>query len=50
MSTPAHSLAHAITFGAGALISGPVYAAFPIWLIVLSYRLPGRAGSAGQPV
>jgi hypothetical protein len=48
--TPAHSLAHAITFGAGALISGPVYAVFPIWLIVLSYRLPGRAGSAGQPV
>jgi hypothetical protein len=48
--TPAHSLAHAITFGVGALISGPVYAAFPIWLIVLSYRLPGRAGSAGQLV
>jgi hypothetical protein len=48
--TPAHSLAHAIAFGAGGLISGPVYAVFPIWLIVLSYRLPGRAGSAGQLV
>jgi hypothetical protein len=46
--TPAHSLAHAVTFGAGALVSGPVYAAFPVWLIVLSYRLPGRAGSPGQ--
>ena len=23
-------------------------AAFPVWLIVLSYRLPGRAGSPGQ--
>ena len=32
------------------LISGPVYAAFPIWLIVLSYRLPGHAGSPGQLV
>jgi hypothetical protein len=47
---PAHSLAHAITFGAGALISGPVYAAFPVWLIVLSGRLPGHAGSPGQLV
>jgi len=47
---PAHSLAHAITFGAGALISGPVYAAFPVWLIVLSGRLPGHAGFPGQLV
>jgi hypothetical protein len=50
VSTPAHPLAHAVTFGAGALISGPVYAAFPVWLIVLSYRLPGHAGSPGQLV
>ena len=50
VSTPAHSLAHAVTFGAGAVISGPVYAAFPVWLIVLSYRLPGHAGSPGQLV
>ncbi|HEY1002945.1 MAG TPA: hypothetical protein VGD83_25205 [Streptosporangiaceae bacterium] len=34
----------------GALVSGPVYAAFPVWLIVLSYRLPGHAGSPGQLV
>ena len=32
------------------LISGPVYAAFPIWLIVLSDRVPGHAGSPGQLV
>jgi hypothetical protein len=48
--TPPHSLAHAITFGAGALVSGPVYATFPVWLIVLSYRLPGHAGAPGQLV
>jgi hypothetical protein len=50
VSTPAHSLTHAITFGAGALVSGPVYAAFPVWLIVLSYRLPGHAGAPGRLV
>jgi hypothetical protein len=50
VAAPAHSLAHAITFGAGALVSAPVYAAFPVWLIVLSYRLPGHAGSPGQLV
>ena len=50
VSRPAHSLAHAITFGAGALVSGPVYVVFPVWLIVLSYRLPGHAGAPGQLV
>jgi hypothetical protein len=46
---PAHSLAWDITFGAGWLTAIPV-ALFPVWLIVLSYRLPGhladRVGSA----
>ena len=45
VATPDGSLAHAITFGAGALVSGPAYAAFPVWLIVLSYRLPGHLAS-----
>jgi len=47
------SLAHAVTFGSGALLTGPVYAAFPVWLIVLSYRLPGHVAGLtlglGQP-
>ena len=46
---PAHSLIWDITFGAGWLTAIPV-ALFPVWLIVLSYRLPGhladRVGSA----
>ena len=41
---PAHSLIWDITFGAGLLTGIPV-ALFPVWLIVLSYRLPGHAGS-----
>ena len=45
VATPDHSLAHAITFGAGALVSGPAYAAFPVGLIVLSGRLPGHLAS-----
>jgi hypothetical protein len=35
-----------ITFGAGLLTAVPV-ALFPVWLIVLSYRLPGHL-LAGQ--
>lgn len=37
----AHSLTWDITFGAGLLTAIPV-ALFPVWLIVLSYRLPGH--------
>ena len=44
------SLLQEITFGAGALIFGPVVAAYPVWLMVLSYRLPGHlAGHADFP-
>jgi hypothetical protein len=46
---PAHSLVWDITFGAGLLTGIPV-ALFPVWLIVLSYRLPGHlADQAGSP-
>jgi hypothetical protein len=47
--TPAHSLIWDITFGAGLLTAVPV-ALFPVWLIVLSYRLPGHvlAAPAGR--
>jgi hypothetical protein len=38
---PAHSLTWDITFGAGWLTAIPI-ALFPVWLIVLSYRLPGH--------
>jgi hypothetical protein len=38
---PAHSLIWDIAFGAGLLAAIPV-ALFPVWLIVLSYRLPGH--------
>jgi len=46
---PAHSLIWNITFGAGLLTAIPV-ALFPVWLIVLSCRLPGHvlAASAGR--
>ena len=46
---PAHSLIWDITFGAGLLTAIPV-AFFPVWLIVLSYRLPGHvlASPAGR--
>jgi hypothetical protein len=39
---PAHSLIRDITWAAGALAGAPVALAFPVWLIVLSYRLPGH--------
>jgi hypothetical protein len=46
---PAHSLSQDITYGAELLAGIPV-ALDPVWLIVLSYRLPGhladRVGSA----
>ena len=38
---PAHSLIRGIAFGAGLLTAIPV-ALFPVWLIVLSCRLPGH--------
>jgi hypothetical protein len=46
---PAHSLSRDITYGAELLAGIPV-ALYRVWLIVLSYRLPGhladRVGSA----
>lgn len=42
---PAHSLIWDITFGAGLVTAIPV-ALFPVWLIVLSYRLPGHVLAA----
>ena len=46
---PAHSLNRDITYGAE-LLAGIPAALYPVWLIVLSYRLPGhladRVGSA----
>jgi hypothetical protein len=36
----AGSLASSVTFGAGAVAAAPVWFAFPVWLLVLSYRLP----------
>jgi hypothetical protein len=51
---PAHSLIRDITFGAGLLAGAPVALAFPVWLIVLSYRLPrylaDRADCQGEIV
>jgi hypothetical protein len=46
---PAHSLIWDIAFGAGLLTAIPV-ALLPVWLIVLSYRLPGHllAAPAGR--
>jgi hypothetical protein len=45
----AHSPIHDITLGAALLAGGLVALAYPVWLTVLSYRLPGhladRAGS-----
>ena len=38
---PAHSLSRDITYGAELLAGIPV-ALYPVWLIVLSYRLPGH--------
>jgi hypothetical protein len=46
----AHSLMQDITYGTGALATAPAVLAYPVWLIVLSYRLPGhladRTGAA----
>jgi hypothetical protein len=38
---PPHALIRDITFGAGLLAGAPAALAYPVWLIVLSYRLPG---------
>lgn len=46
---PAHSLTWDITFSAGLLTAIPV-ALFPVWLIVLSYRLPGHVLAAPAEV
>jgi hypothetical protein len=49
---PAYSLISDVTVGAKVLLGIPV-ALYPVWLIVLSYRLPGHladlAGSASRP-
>jgi hypothetical protein len=39
---PTYSLIHDITQGAAFLAAGLAALAFPVWLIVLSYRLPGH--------
>ena len=47
---PAYSLIHDITRGAALLAAGLAALAFPVWLIVLSYRLPGHlADRLGTP-
>ena len=46
----ARSLMHDITYGTGALATASAVLAYPVWLIVLSYRLPGhRADHTGGP-
>ena len=48
---PAYSLIHDITQGAALLAGGLAALAFPVWLIVLSYRLPGHlADRPGSPM
>jgi hypothetical protein len=48
---PTYSLIHDITQGASFLAAGLAALAFPVWLIVLSYRLPGHlADRAGSPI
>jgi hypothetical protein len=39
---PPHSLIQDVTLGAGLLAGAPAALAYPVWLIVLSYRLPGH--------
>ena len=49
VAMPAHSLIQGITYGTGALASAPAVLAYPVWLIVLSGRLPGHlADRAGE--
>ena len=40
--TPAGAALQHVAFAAGALAAGPVFAAYPVWLAVLSYRLPNH--------
>ena len=48
---PTYSLIHDITQGAAFLAAGLAALAFPVWLIVLSYRLPGHlADLPGSPM
>ena len=42
VAMPAHSPMQEITYGTGALASAPAVLAYPVWLIVLSGRLPGH--------
>jgi hypothetical protein len=42
VAMPAHSPMQDITYGTGALASAPAVLAYPVWLIVLSCRLPGH--------
>jgi hypothetical protein len=48
--TPAGAALRHVAFAAGAQAAGQVFAAYPVWLVVLSYRLPnhlaGRARTA----
>jgi hypothetical protein len=47
----ADSLIHDISRGAALLAAGLAVLAYPVWLIVLSYRLPGHlADRAGSPI
>jgi hypothetical protein len=49
---PRHSLIQEVTFGAGLLAGVPAALAYPVWLIVLSYWLPGHlavGASAAEP-
>jgi hypothetical protein len=47
---PAYSLIHDITRGAALLAAGLAALAYPVWLIVLSYRLPSHlADRLGTP-
>jgi hypothetical protein len=39
---PAGAALQHVAFAAGALAAGPVFAAYPVWLVVLSYRLPNH--------
>jgi hypothetical protein len=40
--TPAGAALQHVAFAAGALAAGPAFAAYPVWLVVLSYRLPNH--------
>ncbi len=45
---PAGAAFQHVAFAAGALAAGPVFAAYPVWLVVLSYRLPVHLAGPGR--